>query len=200
MDAVTKIIMYGLSSGFTPEWKKLPRSVKTELLVSLGEKNYSNIHDPRFYQELERRWQEDKQSHKLYIEVGAKQTSKFDCSICYETYTFDDNTTKLMCGHKFCTRCIMTNIHRCGSGSTCPLCRRNVFDLEASDLTNVGNRSSEEEIALERKRAKRRLERKTKRERKREEAQRYPCRRTNLSDYEYYRALQARALQLQQCR
>lgn len=187
MDAVTKIIMYGLSSGFTPEWKKLPRSVKTKLLVSLGEKKYSNIHDPRFYQYLERRWQEEKQSQKLYIEVGVKQTSKFDCSICYETYTFDDKTTTLMCGHKFCTRCIMTNIHRCGSGSTCPLCRRNVFDLEQPELMNVG-RLTEEEIGLERKRAKRRLERKTKRERKREEPQRYPCMWTNLSNDEMVRS------------
>ncbi len=187
MDAVTNIIMYGLSSGFTPEWKKLPRSVKTKLLVSLGEKKYCNIHDPRFYQDLERRWQEEKQSQKLYIEVGSLEKSKFDCSICYETFTFEDNTTTLMCGHKFCTRCIMTNIDRRGSGSTCPLCRRDVFDLEAPDLTNVGNRESEEEIALERKRVKRRLERKTKRERKREESQRYPFMRTNLNNDELYK-------------
>ena len=166
MDVVTNIITYGLSPGFIPDWKKLPRSVKTKLLVRLGEKKYCNIHDPRFYQELERRWKEDKQSLMLYFEVGAKQTRKFDCSICYETYTFDDKTTTLMCGHKFCTRCIMTNIHRCGYGSTCPLCRRKVFELEAPDLTDV-ERLSEEEIALERKRVKRRLERKTKRERKR---------------------------------
>ena len=179
--------MYGLSSGFTPEWKKLPRSVKTKLLVSLGEKKYCNIHDPRFYQDLERRWQEEKQSQKLYIEVGSLEKSKFDCSICYETFTFEDNTTTLMCGHKFCTRCIMTNIDRRGSGSTCPLCRRDVFDLEAPDLTNVGNRESEEEIALERKRVKRRLERKTKRERKREESQRYPFMRTNLNNDELYK-------------
>lgn len=169
-DAVARIIVHGLSPGYTPEWKKLPRAVKTNLMMRLGEKKYNNIHDPRFYQDLERSWQQEQEILKRYNEVGAKQTSRFDCPICFESYTSDDKTTTLMCGHKFCTRCIMTNIHRCVAhrcGATCPMCRRDVFDLEQSELMNSGNGPSPQQIAVESKRVRRRLERKAKRQRKR---------------------------------
>ena len=165
-NAVTRIIIYGSSQCYTPEWKKLPRAVKTKLMMRLGEKKYNNIHDPRFYQDLERWWHQEKEVHKRFIEDEAKQTSRFDCPICFESYTSDDKTTTLMCGHKFCTRCIMTNIHRCGHGATCPMCRRHVFNFEQPDLMSAGNGPSPQQIELERKRIKRRLERKTKRERK----------------------------------
>jgi hypothetical protein len=167
-DAVARIIVHGLSPGYRPEWKKLPRDVKTNLMMRLGEKKYNNIHDPRFYQDLERSWQQEQEILKRYNEVGAKQASKFDCPICLESYTSDDKTTTLMCGHKFCTRCIMTNIHRCGHGATCPMCRRDVFDLEQPDLMNSGNEPSPQQIAVESKRVRRRLERKAKRQRKRD--------------------------------
>ena len=62
----------------------------------------------------------------------------------------------------------MTNIHRCGHGTTCPMCRRHVFNLEQPDLMSADNGPSPQQIELERKRVKRRLERKTKRQRKRE--------------------------------
>jgi hypothetical protein len=165
-NAVTRIIMYGLSSDYTPEWKKLPRDVKTKLMMSLGKKKYNNIHDPRFYQDLECEWHQEKEIHKRFIEDGAKHTIRFDCSICLESCTPNDKITTLMCGHKFCTRCIMTNIHYCGHTTTCPMCRRGVFDLEQPVLMNAGNEPSSQQIELERKRVKRQLERKKKRERK----------------------------------
>lgn len=171
-DAVARIIVHGLSPGYTPEWKKLPRDVKTNLMMRLGEKKYNNIHDPRFYQDLERCWQQEQEILKRYIEVGAKQTSKFDCPICFESYTSDDKTTTLMCGHKFCTRCIMTNIHRCGA--TCPLCRRNVFHLDTPPTTwstsvpTISEDVLTSVVLLDRLRKKRQLERMKKRQRKRE--------------------------------
>ena len=109
---------------------------------------------------------------------------KVECAICYETYNLTERVTTLMCGHKFCTRCILQHMWMQGFNTQCPLCRATVFSLDDEPPTTTTqptnslqvlqsvSRSVTEDMvdgALERKREKRRLQRKMKRQRKREE-------------------------------
>jgi hypothetical protein len=157
-----------------PQWKKLPRPVKRELMNRLGEKNYNNIHDPRLYQDLDRLWNARRKLKEEDIVDRAKLATKVECAVCLETYDGGDKVTTLMCGHKFCSKCILNHMHRLGEYAACPLCRRNVFDLDTpstSSLTSV-SRISEDDLTsvvlLDRLRKKRQLERMKKRQRKRE--------------------------------
>jgi len=157
----------------TPQWKKLPRQVKDQLMKTLGEKNYNNIHDPRLYKELDRLWNSRKNLKEQEIIDRAKLSAKVECAICMETYDGDGKVTTLLCGHKFCSMCILQHM-RTTYRPQCPMCRRDVFDLEPvvvpvpEPTVHVREEDLDVAIALERKREKRRLERRTKRMHRRE--------------------------------
>jgi hypothetical protein len=125
---VADILLYGLGDP-APQWKKLARPVKQQLMKRLGEKNYNNIHDPRLYEDLDRLWKEKKETKEKDIIDRMKLVTKVDCAVCLETYDCNDSVTTLMCGHKFCSKCVFEHIHRLGESACCPLCRRNVFDI-----------------------------------------------------------------------
>tara|TARA_B100000900_G_scaffold14783_1_gene11827 strand:- start:521 stop:1075 length:555 start_codon:yes stop_codon:yes gene_type:complete len=153
-----------LQFGAKPAWKLLCRPLKKVLLKQLGEKKYNNIHDPRFYQDLETQWQS---SEDFLIDVLLQQQEKVECAICMETYKVTDKVTTLMCGHKFCTRCIMQHMCRHGDNTQCPLCRKYVYEFELNQVESV-TEETVEHTALQRKREKRRLERMKKRQCKKE--------------------------------
>ena len=156
-----------------PQWKKLPRPVKRELMNRLGEKNYNNIHDPRLYQDLDRLWNARRKLKEEDIVDRVKLEAKVECAVCLETYDGGDKVTTLMCGHKFCSKCILNHMHRLGEDAACPLCRRNVFDLDTPPTTSSTRGTLSEHVVrseeiLDRLRKKRQLERMRKRQRKRE--------------------------------
>lgn len=162
--------------GLTPQWKKLGRPVKRELMNRLGEKNYNNIHDPRLYQDLDRRWNATRRLKEEDIVDKAKCATNVECAVCLETYDGHGKVTTLMCGHKFCSKCIFQHVNRLRENAACPLCRSNVFDLDTpptTSLTSVSRISEDDltpEVLLDRDRLrkKRQLERMKKRQRKRE--------------------------------
>lgn len=169
---VAEVLLYGsCGEDHVPRWKKLPRPVKQQLMKKLGEKNYNNIHDPRLYQELDRRWSSRMKLKEQDIVEQAKLVAKVECSICLETYDGNDKVSTLMCGHKFCSTCIFQHIERLGGHACCPLCRRNVFHFDTCNepSSSGGSGVLYMENALNRKRAKRQIERRIKRQRKRED-------------------------------
>jgi hypothetical protein len=152
--------------GFRPNWKKMSRPIKKELMKKLGEKNYNNIHDPRFYQDLQTNWETSKESFFNH----AVEMNKVECSVCMETSDFGGKVTTLMCGHKFCTQCMLSHMLHSGVEACCPLCRGSVFNYSVPVENNTVERfirDTENNMALERKREKRRLERMRKRSRNR---------------------------------
>lgn len=169
---VADVLLYVFSSGDpTPQWKKLARPVKQQLMKKLGEKNYNNIHDPRLYQDLDRMWNARRKLKEQDIRDQAKQVAEVECAVCLETYDGGDKVTTLMCGHKFCSKCIFQHMHRLGEDAACPLCRRNVFQLDTpSSTSSMGLATMSEDVltSLDRLRKKRQFERMKKRQRKRE--------------------------------
>ena len=154
--------------GSKPEWKLMCRPVKKLLLKQLGEKRYNNIHDPRFYQDLETRWQASKE---FFADVLLHDQANVECAVCLETYKVTDKVTTLMCGHKFCSSCILQHMCRHGGETQCPLCRKGVFCFDVYDNVRMPLHQEENvvvDVAVQRKREKRRLERMRKRQRKKE--------------------------------
>lgn len=157
-----------LQFGSEPEWNFLCRPLKKLLLKQLGEKKYNNIHDPRFYQDLKTGWQSSKD---LFADVLLHNQAKVECAICMETYKVTDKVTTLMCGHKFCSSCILQHMWRHGSDTQCPLCRQGLFCFDVGNDIRMPVHQEENvvvDVAVQRKREKRRLERMKKRQRKKE--------------------------------
>lgn len=164
-------VLLSQTYGSQPEYKKMPRQVKHALLKKLGEKHYKNIHDPNFYKKLEDIWSaRKKQNEEDIIDRSKLATSKVDCSICIETHDIDGKVTTLLCGHKFCSPCILTHIYTMGTETCCPMCRSSLFynnevrttwDAEEPHV-HVPIPLTNEEVT-ERKRKKRRDERCAKR-------------------------------------
>ena len=109
-----------------PTWTLLTRPVKRALCQSLH-LPYSKIYDLEFYNILHAKWEYN--MNKLVTPINT-----FDCAICLEQFKFDGNqsTTKLVCGHQFCSDCIFRNIKSeisrgYSADSCCPLCRADVF-------------------------------------------------------------------------
>lgn len=48
----------------------------------------------------------------------------YECPICYENLN-NGPTTKLICNHTFCLKCIM--IYHRQNNNSCPMCRTNIF-------------------------------------------------------------------------
>jgi len=171
---VADSLLYGFLIDSSPQWKKLPRPVKHQLMKRLGEKNYNNIHNPRLYEDLDRLWNARRKLKEQDILDRAKLATKVECAICLETYDGNDKVTTLMCGHKFCSKCIFQHVHRLGENATCPLCRRNVFHLDTPPTTwstsvpTISEDVLTSVVSLDRLRKKRQLERMKKRQRKRE--------------------------------
>ena len=153
-----------LQFGAKPAWKLLCRPVKKLLLKQVGEKKYNNIHDPRFYQDLETQWQS---SRDFLIDVLLRQEEKVECAICMNTYKVTGKVTTLMCGHTFCTSCTLQHMYLHGNEAQCPLCRQHVYEFELDQEDSV-TEETVEHMVLQRKREKRRLERMKKRQRKKE--------------------------------
>lgn len=112
-----------------PFWKRLPRLVKQQLMNKLHTNKYTNIHDPRLYQDLEKNWKKKQEDRKQDIVYSVKHDMKVECSICMETHNVDSKVTTLLCGHKFCTQCIFSHIERQLEYTSCPLCRACVFEV-----------------------------------------------------------------------
>jgi len=167
-NAVADSLLYGVHIDSPPQWKRLPRAVKQQLMKKLGEKNYNNIHDPRLYQDLDRLWKEKKEVKEKDIIDRVKLVTKVECAVCLETYDGNDRVTSLMCGHKFCSKCVFQHIHRLGERAGCPLCRRNIFYLGTPPTISSTIVPTISEVVLDRLRKKRQLQRKNRRERKRE--------------------------------
>ena len=177
VNEVAEFLLYGYLCDSMPEWKKLPRAVKHKLMKKLGEKSYTNIHDPMLYEDLDRIWNARKNMKEDDIRDRANLSNKVECSVCLETYDGNDKVTTLMCGHKFCSNCIFQHIHRHRDDAKCPLCRRYVFQMDTHVVpswsgTGVFHEGEEDvelaNLELDRKRVKRQYERKRRRERKRE--------------------------------
>ena len=165
INEVTVSLLYGSHNDSSPQWKKLPRAVKQQLMQKLGAKNYNNIHDPRLYQDLDRVWKGRKEIKETNIRDRAV---KVECSICMETSDFGGKVTTLMCGHRFCTQCMLQHIQYGGAQCSCPLCRGNVFNYRvpiAPNRVETFITETENHMVLERKREKRRFERWSKRQR-----------------------------------
>ena len=142
-----------------PQWNKLPRSIKRGLLQKISGSNSSiGIGSPNFCDVLSHEWR------VYHNRTLVNMIPSIECSICLETQQFDDKITTLLCGHKFCSTCILTHIRTYGGNCNCPLCRKNVFDFNNFTLP-----LSQQEEELDRKRQKRRLERREKRRAKRED-------------------------------
>ena len=120
-------VLYGTTQH--PDWNRLPRLVKQQLMNKLGANNYTNIHDPRLYQDLERNWKKKQENRKQDILFSVKHDMKIECSICMETHNVDSKVTTLLCGHKFCSQCIFSHIERQLERTSCPLCRGCVFKV-----------------------------------------------------------------------
>ena len=170
---VAETLLNGFLNDTCPKWTKMPRLVKHQLMKNLGEKNYNNIHDPRLYEDLDRIWNGIKEAKEKDIVDREKLAAKVECAVCLETYDGNDKVTTLMCGHKFCSKCIFQHIQRLEGNTCCPLCRRNVFHLDTPlSVTVASNNISDGDDAhdtLDRLRNKRRIQRMNKRKRKREE-------------------------------
>lgn len=176
-DEVAEVFLHGYLCNTIPRWKILPRPVKHKLMKKLGERNYNNIHDPRLYEDLDRIWKARKDMKDKDIIDRANLAVKVECAVCMETYDDrNDNVTRLMCGHKFCTRCVMHHISHSGHNACCPLCRHSVF---ADSVQTRDDEPVEVEVHVHeagvpmnlvgiRTREKRRLERMRKRQRKKE--------------------------------
>jgi len=120
-------VLYGTTQH--PDWNRLPRLVKQQLMNKLHTNKYTNIHDPRLYQDLERNWKNKQENRKQDIVYSVKHDMKVECSICMETHNVDSKVTTLLCGHKFCTQCIFSHIERRLEHTSCPLCRACVFEV-----------------------------------------------------------------------
>jgi hypothetical protein len=118
------------NSNYQPQWTCLPRGMK-HALCKIMRKSYNNIHDPKFYTDLQSFWT----NHNEYRMSQVKTTEEVCCAVCLDTYKLDgkDKVTTLMCGHQFCSPCIFRHI----SGqiemnsricAPCPMCRANVFE------------------------------------------------------------------------
>jgi hypothetical protein len=167
-EVTVSLLLDGSLNDSSPQWKKLPRVVKQQLMQKLGAKNYNNIHDPRLYQDLDRVWKARKEVKETDIRDRAKLADKVECSICMETSDFGGKVTTLMCGHKFCTPCVLQHIQYSGSQCSCPLCRGSVFNYRvpiAPNRVETFITETENHMVLERKREKRRFERWSKRQR-----------------------------------
>jgi len=160
-----------------PNWKKLPRPIKHTLMNMLQAKHYyTNIHDPRLYEDLEKTWKTNIETKELHIAKKVKESLKVECSVCWDKYDIDGKVTTLLCGHRFCTRCVMNHLSTQQFNSCCPLCRSSVFvtpepvsEPVILDTGNISHQQREEYIQQERKRERRRHERMMKRKRKREQ-------------------------------
>jgi hypothetical protein len=167
-------VLLSQTCGSQPDYKKMPRQVKHALLKKLGEKHYNNIHDPNFYKKLEDIWTARKKLNEEDIIDRSKLDSMVECSICLETHAIDGKVTTLLCGHKFCSTCILTHIYARGTETCCPMCRSSLFYNNEVRTTwddeephvHVSTPLTDEEVT-ERKRKKRRDERRAKRERDR---------------------------------
>lgn len=147
-----------------PRWHTLSRNVKHALLARLGIDKYRNIHDPVFYQDLDRTWTKRQEDSK-----DSKEKEVIECSICLDTYDIGGKVTTLLCGHTFCTNCVMGHISHHFECTSCPLCRANIFEAPTPPPEkNDENSRIETNITYTGAKAqKRKMERFNKRQRKR---------------------------------
>ena len=147
-----------------PNWTRLPREMK-HALCKIMRKSYNNIHDPKFYTDLQSLWTK----HDEYRTSDVKTTEVVSCAVCLDTYKLDgkDKVTTLMCGHQFCSPCIFR--HMLGQiemnsrvCAPCPMCRANVFDPNTC-LTRI-----QEPAIVDSKIIEKRLLRQKERQRKRQ--------------------------------
>ena len=151
-----KTLLY--ETAIEPLWTKLPKPIKRELSMLIGMSS-NLIHDPRFYETLHNVWSDQRKNHS---------TITIDCAICLDTFNLDgkDKVTTLLCGHSFCTSCMLNHMscyHL--NGPSCPMCRSSIFDSLHS------NRSSQvvlDDTEQNRKRLKRQRERWLRRQNKKQ--------------------------------
>jgi len=156
------------SSASQPCWSGLPKPVKREL-CKLIHTSYQNIHDPKFYLELDAIWARNNTVQDP--NAMAMDVETIDCAICIDTYNLDgkDKVTTLMCGHHFCTSCIFRHIQS-SRGPTCPMCRRCVFTDHLEEHRQHQERVSEYENRMaQEKRTRRKMERWGKHQKKKQE-------------------------------
>lgn len=120
-----------------PIWDFLPRRIKHEL-HSIINSSYS-IDNEQFYNSLHKKWAYWRSFHQ------DRDIQKIDCSICLNTYKLNgkDKLTTLLCGHHFCSPCIMKHIeyatdsNRYNRQPSCPMCRGNIFHNPQSNETHL---------------------------------------------------------------
>ena len=164
ISGVVDVLLYGVEDVGCPMWKKLPRQVKHMLMKKLGEEKYNNIHDPRFYRDLENISTKRQEMKVREVQDRVRHECTVECPICLDTYEGDGKVTTLMCGHKFCTKCSLQHIQQNGSRASCPMCRRSVFNIDTAIVKEEEPVGVAERL-LEWRREKRRLERRNKRQR-----------------------------------
>jgi len=109
-----------------PLWTKLTKPIKHELCkcVCMSSKL---IHDPRFYETLHKVWSKRREYDITKIVEETQNT--IDCAICLDTFKHNgkDKITTLLCGHTFCTPCMLKHIVQRGEQVACPMCRSCIF-------------------------------------------------------------------------
>jgi hypothetical protein len=68
-----------------------------------------------------------------YVEV-IKCEQNFDCSICYNEFTKDEESIKLKCNHIYHSDCIKKWV---STSSTCPMCRYNILECDKCDGSGI---------------------------------------------------------------
>ena len=158
-----------------PCWTKLPKPIKRALCKCVF-MDFGLIHDKRFYERLHSTWT-DARTYKL--EKQSSNSPCIECSICLDTYKLDgkDKVTTLLCGHKFCTKCIFRYIvgrlcdnsvsEHTSTPPSCPMCRSNVFKPPTSERVRAEQCAQAQAVRVftEKKRARRQRERRAKRQR-----------------------------------
>ena len=144
-------------TAIEPQWTKLPKPIKRQLSMLVGMSS-NLIHDPRFYETL----------HSVWSERRKKQSPiTIDCAICLDTFNLDgkDKVTTLLCGHSFCTSCMLNHMNCYHlNGPSCPMCRSSIFDSLHSNIS----RSVTDDTEQNRKRLKRQRERWLRRQKKKQ--------------------------------
>ncbi|NBP58790.1 hypothetical protein EBU71_20050, partial [bacterium] len=63
-----------------------------------------------------------------------------ECGVCYSNLPLRANHVFTLCGHLFCTRCLLK---WWDTSTTCPICRAEIYDADADEAVNSGGTSTE---------------------------------------------------------
>jgi|UniRef100_A0A6C0JBW7 hypothetical protein len=146
-----------------PRWTRLSKSTKRALCGRVNLPT-DKIHCQTFYKKLHQTWSDNTNTKTDISKIDPEPEHRcntpnsidsIECPVCIDSYKLDgkDKVTTLLCGHRFCTVCVLKHLYTRGKEASCPMCRSPIIQSQSSSREDISRkRQYERWLKRERKR------------------------------------------------